>query len=157
MALLQAFGVLTLCLALATTNVAGLQQPCDWTAIPVSTDSSVGTIRYGDASETAHFEKAVSISQIVTCELNAMYRYSSLELVIWNSDIGFAVGSLYELIDGHNFTLPAIKEASAEVVAPRRCSIGAICAVVITRVGAGLQIKYVHLKATAVVRVVTVL
>ena len=88
------------------------------------------------------------------CALNAMYSYSSLELVVWNSDIGFAVGSLYELIDGHNLTLHAIKEASAEVVAPRCCGIGAICAVVITRVGAGLQIKYVHLKATAVFRVV---
>ncbi len=71
------------------------------------------------------------------CELNAMYSYSSLELVVWNSDVGFAIGSLYELIDGHDLTLHAIEEASAEVVAPRRCCVGAICAVVITRVGRG--------------------
>ena len=81
------------------------------------------------------------------CELNAVYSYGSLELVVWDSDVGFAIGSLDELIDGHDLTLHAIQEASTKVVAPRCCSIGAICAVVITRVGAGLQIKYVHLKA----------
>ena len=83
-----------------------------------------------------------------------MHNYSSLELVVWNSNIGFAIGSLDELIDGHNLTLHAIQEASTKVVAPRCCSVGAICAVAITRVGAGLQIKNVHLKATAKFRVV---
>ena len=91
--------------------------------------------------------KIVSISQTEVRGMNAMYSDSSLELVVWNSDVGFAIGSLYELIDGHDLTLRAIEEASTEVVAPRCCSIGAICAVVITRVGARLQIKDVHLKA----------
>jgi len=132
-------------------SIAGLRRTCHWTATPASTDSPVGTT----PSETCHFKKAVSISQTVMCGLNASY--SSLELVFWNSDVGFAVSSLYELIDGHNLTLQAIEEASTELVAPRRCCIGAICAVVITRVGAWLQIKYVHLKANAVFELLTAL
>ncbi len=87
------------------------------------------------------------------CAGNAVFSYSSLELVVWNSHVGFAISSLDELVDGHDLTLHAIQEASTEVVAPRRCSIGVICAVVITRVGARLQIKNVHLKANAVFRV----
>ncbi len=63
--------------------------------------------------ETCQFKTLVSTSQTVICELNAMYSYGSLELVVWNSDVGFAIGSLDELVDGHDLTLHAIHEAAA--------------------------------------------
>lgn len=70
------------------------------------------------------------------------------ELVVWSCNIGFTIGACDDLIDGHNFSLNAIQEASSKLVPPVGCCIGAIGSVVIPWVGPGSQVKDVYLCAS---------
>ena len=70
----------------------------------------------------------------------------SLEGVVWHSNICSSSSRLDDLVDGHHFSLDAIQEAGAELVAPPRSGIGAVGSVVVAGVGAWSQVQNVYLR-----------
>ena len=71
------------------------------------------------------------------------------ELIVWHSNICFAIWGFDDLIDGYNFSLLTIQEASTELVSPGSGCIGTIGSAIITRVGTRRQILNINLPKQA--------